>query len=53
MTKANRERLYAHYVKVGYLNAAKDMLSKHPELEIKEFPVAKEPKVETKSKGKK
>jgi len=32
MTKENREKLYAHYVEVGYTEAAEDLLAKHPEL---------------------
>lgn len=51
MTKENRERLYKHYVEVGYTEAAEDMLSKHPELaEILKEP---KPEKEIKSKGKK
>ena len=46
MTKANRERLYKHYLEVDYKEAAKDMLSKHPELaQSTNYPNAK-PKAE-------
>lgn len=50
MTKENAKRLYDHYVKIGYKEAAEDMLNKHPEFNSK--PATKEKSEDgKKSKG--
>lgn len=36
MTKENSKRLYEHYVKIGKIEAAENMLAKYPEFKKKE-----------------
>jgi len=43
MTKENSKKLYEHYIKIGYAEAAKNLLDKYPEFkpELKEKPTPK------------
>jgi len=52
MTKENALRLYKHYVEIGKKDAAADILSKHPEFEVKEKPKVEVGENAKKPKGK-
>jgi len=53
MTKKNSKKLYEHYVKIGYIEAAKNLLDKYPEFKPEPKPEFKpEPKEKPTPKNK-
>lgn len=44
MTKENSKKLYDHYVEIGYVKAAEDILKKYPEFAKKEAKKEEKPK---------
>lgn len=51
MTFENSKRLYEHYVEIGYIKAAENMLKKHPEFK-KEVKVEKPEEKDNSKKSK-
>lgn len=50
MTLKNSKRLYEHFISVGNLEAAQELVIKHPELKPKKEEPKPEPKKETSKK---
>lgn len=51
MTLENSKRLYEHYISIGYVKAANDILKKYPEFEAKVEEKKEEPKKEKSKKS--